>query len=464
MITLNETTVATLRSNLRGDLLTPEDAGYDETRRIWNAMIDRRPALIARCTGAVDVIEAVNFARAHDLPVSIRGGGHNVAGYALCDGGLMIDLARMNGVWVDPQRRTARVQGGALWGDVDRETQLFGLATPGGVVSHTGVAGLTLGGGFGYLSRQYGLTCDNLLSADIVTADGRLIHTSAEEHPELFWAIQGGGGNFGVVTSFEFQLHSVGPMVTAGLIFFPFDQARTVLQGFRDYAATAPRELFCIPLLRIAPPAPFLPSSIHGKRVVGIVACHIGALADGEAAVRPLRTLGDAVVDLIVPKPYVVHQAMLDATQPHGRCYYWKSEYLPDLSDGVIDTAIEHAEQLTSPFSLIGFFQLGGAIRDVAAQAAAYGRRDAGYALNIACSWQDPHEADKHIAWTRQLWRAMQPYSTGGGYINFLSQDDDNTRVQGALGGPNYARLVAVKNQYDPTNFFHMNQNIKPTV
>lgn len=461
---LDDATIAAFRTRMRGPVISSWDAGYNKTRAIWNALIDRRPALIAQCSGVVDVIEAVNFARTNGLLVSIRGGGHNVAGYAVCDGGLMIDLSLMNGVWVDPAARTARVQGGALWGDVDRETQLFGLATPGGVVSHTGVAGLTLGGGFGYLSRKYGLTCDNLIAANMVTADGQCLTASAKENTDLFWAIRGGGGNFGIVTSFEFQLHQVGPTVMAGLAFYPFDQARTVLQAFRDIASEAPDELFCIPLLRLAPPAPFLPKSIHGKPVVGIVACYTGALEAGEAAVGPLRTLGNPVIDLFAPKPYTLHQSFLDDTQPHGRCYYWKSEYLAGLSDEVIDTAIEHAEKISSPFSLIGFFQLGGAINRTGSTETAYGRRNAAYALNIASSWENPADAEKHMAWTRGFWTAMQPFSMGGGYINFLSQDDDAARVKAALGGTDYERLIAVKNKYDPTNLFRMNQNIKPTV
>jgi len=461
---LPETTIALFRNQLHGPTITPTDADYDRTRAVWNGMIDRRPAIIVRCQGTADVIDAVRFAREHNLLVSIRGGGHNVAGYAVCDDGMMIDLSLMNGVWVDAKRRTARVQGGALWSDVDRECQLHGLATPGGVVSHTGVAGLTLGGGFGWLSRKHGLTCDNLLSAELVTAEGKLIMVSQEEHADLFWAIRGGGGNFGVVTSFQFQLHPVGPTVVAGLVFYPFAQAKQVLQGFRDFAATAPDDLYCVPLLRLAPALPFLPESVHGQAVVGIAACHVGPVEEGQAAAAALSSLGEPIISLFAPKPYTTHQKFLDVGAPHGRCYYWKSEYLPGLHDEIIDTAIDHAANISSPHSLIAFFQHDGAIQRVDPTATAYGRRSAAFALNISSAWDDISASAKHIAWTRQFWSAMQPHSIGGGYINFLSEDDAPTRVQAALGGPNYERLVAVKNQYDPTNFFRMNQNIKPTV
>jgi FAD/FMN-containing dehydrogenase len=459
---INESALADLKSRFRGQLLRPDDPGYDEARKIWNGMIDKRPALIARCTGAADVVEAVKFARSQDLLLAVRSGGHNVAGNALVDGGLVIDLSGLKGVHVNPVERTARVQPGCNWGDVDRETQLFGLATPGGIVSLTGVAGLTLGGGFGWLTRKHGFTCDNLLSVDLVTAEGEFITASETENSELFWGIRGGGGNFGVVTSLKFRLHPVGPKVTAGMIVYPLEQARPVLTFLREYAAAAPDNLTTMAFLRLAPPAPFLPKEIHGRPVVGVAVCHTGPLEEGARLVQPLKDFGRPLADLIGAKPYTAHQTLFDAGQQPGPHYYWKSEYLPGLSDEAINTAIGHAANITSPLTGILIFQLGGAASRVDPDATAAAHREAAFVLNINTSWREPAETDRHVGWARNFWKAMRPFSTGGVYVNFLSADEGQDRVRAAYGSAKYERLVALKRKYDPTNFFQINQNINP--
>ncbi len=452
-----------LKEVFRGELLQPGDDGYEPARKIWNGAIDKRPGLIARCTGVADVVAAVRFARERDLLVAVRGGGHNVAGTAVCDDGLVIDLSPMKGMQVDPARHTAHAQPGLLWGEFDRETQAFGLAAPGGIVTHTGVAGLTLGGGIGWLMRRHGLTCDNLRSVDLVTADGRFLRASTEEHADLFWGVRGAGGNFGIVTSFEFQLHPVGPMVLAGGVFHPAEQAADVLRFYREFAANAPDELTAIIILRHAPPAPYLPPHLHGRPVVAIFAVYAGSLGEGERAVAPLRAFGPPLFDLFRPTAYTAHQGVFDASVPHGRRYYWKSEYVPGFSDGVIATLTEHAWSAPSLMSYTIIFQLGGAIRRVAEGDAAFGNRDAGYAVNINSEWEDPHDDDRQIQWARDFWGAVHPLSTGGVYVNFLG-DEGQDRVMAAYGARKYERLVALKNVYDPTNFFRLNQNIKPTV
>lgn len=461
---LEQGAVEKFEVGLRGALLRQGDEGYDGAREIWNGMIDRRPALIVRCTGPADVIDAVRFARTHSLLVAVRGGGHNVAGNALCEGGLMIDLSLMKAVWVDPEAGTARVQGGATWGEVDREAQAFGLAVPGGIVSTTGVAGLTLGGGIGWIQRKYGLTCDNLLSVDLVTADGEFVTASPGENPDLFWSLRGGGGNFGIVTSFEFRLHPLGPIVMAGMVLHPMEKAREVLEFYRDYVADAPDELTAIPVLRIAPPAPFLPEEIHGQPVAGIAVCYTGSVQEAGPVVQPMKEFGPPQVDLVAPKPFTAHQIMFDATSPAGWNYYLKSEYLTDLSDGAIDAIVEHAARITSPQTVIPCFHLGGAISQVGKDETAVGHRDAAYAFNIAPAWTEPDGSEKHIEWTQEFWKALQPFSAGGAYINFQSGDEGEDRVRAAYGDAQYERLEAMKNKYDPTNFFRLNQNIKPTV
>lgn len=458
---IDDAAIQKFQSGLRGRLLRPDDDGYDETRKIWNGTIDKRPGLIVQCAGLADVIDAVRFAREHDLLVSVRGGGHSVAGNALCDGGIMIDLSPMKGVRVDPVQRNAHAQAGLTLGDLDHETQAFGLAVPAGIVSTTGIAGLTLGGGFGWITRKYGLTCDNLFSADVVTADGEMVTANEEENSDLFWGIRGGGGNFGVVTSFGYQLQPVGPTVLAGLIVYPMEKAPELLRFYRDWAPDTPEELGTIFVLRLAPPAPFLPEEIHGKPIAAVFVCYCGPIDEGQRVLQPLRRFGTPAADAIVPKPFTVHQAMLDAMQPSGRNYYWKSDDLPGLSDGAIDTIVAHSEAITSPTTIVAMFQLGGAASRVAEDATAYGHRNAQHALNCNASW-DQGDPGPQIQWAGNFSTAIQPFSAGV-YVNFLG-DEGEDRARAAYGAPKYDRLVALKNRYDPTNFFRLNQNIKPTV
>jgi FAD/FMN-containing dehydrogenase len=451
-----------LRDSLHGRLILPGDKGYDEAWSIWNGAIDRRPASIARCTGAADVVAAVRFARNRDLEIAVRSGGHGVGGHALCDSGLVIDLSPMKGIGVDPARRTARAEAGVLWGELDRETQVFGLATVGGIVTHTGIAGLTIGGGIGWLMRKYGATVDNLLSADVVTADGEVVTASQEQNPDLFWGIRGGGGNFGIVTSFEYRLHPVGPIVLAGPIFHPLEDAPEVLRFYREFIADAPDELTTIFNLRVAPPLPFLPEDVHGKPIVMVGACYAGSLEDGAEVVRPLKQFGSPIVDLLEPKPYVALQSMFDPSVLHGWHYYWKSVELPPLTDGAVETLVEHASALTSPKSYCIVFQLGGALGRVGEGETAFSQRGAAHNVNINAVWteEDP-EAERHIAWARDFFEAMQPHAGGHVYLNFLG-DEGGDRVRQAYGAENYKRLLELKRAYDPTNFFRLNQNIAP--
>jgi FAD/FMN-containing dehydrogenase len=458
---LDDAAFANLARDFRGELIRPGDTRYDAARAIWNGAIDRHPALVARCTGAGDVRAAVRFARERDLLVAVRGGGHNVAGTAVCDGGLVLDLSPMKGLWVDPARRTSRAQGGLLWGEFDRETQAFGLAAPGGIISHTGIAGLTLGGGLGWLMRRHGLAADNVLSADVVTADGDLVHASAEQHDDLFWGLRGGGGNFGVVTSFEFRLHPVGPTILAGILLHPAAKARDVLSFYRDFIETAPDELTTIVVLRMAPFAPFLPPSLHGQPVVVIGVCYAGSVDDGERTVAPLRRFGEPLVDLIRPTQYVSHQAFFDATAPHGLGYYWKSEYVPSLSDALIDTLAEQAWGAATPESYTIIFHMGGAVGRQDPEGSAFEDRRAAHAVNIDAVWSEPARASACIAWARSLWEAVRPYSTGRVYVNFLGEEGQD-RVRAAYGDDKYERLRVLKRKYDPTNLFRMNQNIRP--
>jgi FAD/FMN-containing dehydrogenase len=450
-----------LKSKLRGELLFAADEGYEEARKIWNGAIDKKPALIARCAGAADVMAAVRFAREHDLPVAVRGGGHAVAGHAVCDGGFVIDLSAMRGVRVDPLKRVARAQGGALWRDVDHETQAFGLAVTGGIVSHTGVGGLTLGGGIGWLMRKHGLSCDNLLSADVVSADGAFLKASQTENADLFWGLKGGGGNFGVVTSFEYRLHAVGPTVLAGMLLYPMDDAPEVLAFLRDFLVEAPDQLGVIANLRRAPALPLVPEELHGQPVVALIVCYTGAVEEGEEVVRPLREFRRPALDAITPKPYMAHQAMFDPAFPHGRHYYWKSSELSTLTDEAIDVISERCSAITSPYSSVPIFTLGGAIARVGEEASAYSNRSAAHNINIVAAWEpgDP-EPERHLEWVRTFWSAMQPHATGV-YVNFLS-DEPQERVRAAYGPKKYERLAALKDRYDPTNLFRINQNIRP--
>lgn len=454
----------TLEENFQGELIRPSNPAYEEARKVWNGMIDRHPALVARCSGVSDVKAAVRFARENELLVAVRGGGHNVAGTAVCDGGIVIDLSGMKGLRVDPIERTARAEPGLLWGEIDLETQAFGLATTGGVVTHTGMAGLTLGGGFGWLMRKCGLACDNLLSAEVVTADGQFMRTSEQENADLFWGIRGGGGNFGIVTSFEFQLHPVGPELLAGPIVFPAEQAEEVLRSYRDFIATAPDDLGTIVILRHAPPAPWLPDSVHGQPVVIIAICYAGPIEEGIQVVAPLRAMGTPLADVISPTTYLANQGMLDASAPHGLHYYWKSHYSDSLSDDAIRALVARAWQVNSPMSYTIIFHLGGAVSRVSDQATAFSGRTAQHAINIDAVWPpDLEEGSADIEWAREMWSALAPFSTGGVYMNFLG-DEGQDQVEAAYGLEKYKKLAALKEKYDPTNFFRMNQNIKPAL
>jgi len=451
--------VERLSNLVHGPVLGPGDEGYDAARRIWNGAIDRRPACVARCTGVADVVAAVRFARERDLQVAVRSGGHGVGGHALCDGGLVIDLSLMKGIRVDPVARTARAEAGVLWGELDREAQLFGLATVGGIVSHTGIAGLTLGGGIGWLMRKYGATVDNLVSADVVTAEGELVTASERENPDLFWGIRGGGGNFGIVTSFEYRLHPVGPYVLAGPVYHPLADAPEVLRFYREFVADAPDELTTIVNLRVAPPLPYLPEEVHGTPIVMVGACYAGSPEEGAEVVRPLKRFGRPIVDLLEPKPYTALQSMFDPSVPHGWHYYWKSVELPPLTDDAIETLVEHAEALTSPKSYCIVFQLGGALGRVAESETAFCQRGAAHNVNINAVWtEDDTEADRHVGWARGFFDAMRPHAGEHVYVNFLG-DEGADRVRQAYGA-NYGRLVELKRAYDPTNFFRLNQNI----
>jgi FAD/FMN-containing dehydrogenase len=451
-----------LRAKFLGELLTSQDDGYDEARKIWNGNIDRRPALIARCTGVADVMAAVRFARDRDLAASVRGGGHAVAGHALCDDGVVIDLSPMRGTRLDLLGSTIRVQGGCLNEHLDRESQAFGLATTGGIVSHTGVAGLTLGGGIGHLMRKCGLTIDNLISCDVVTAEGEFLVASEQENSDLFWGLRGGGGNFGVVTSFEFRLHPVGPIVTAGLVAWPMDDAPEVLGLLRQVAAEAPDELGIMANLRLAPPVPVVPEELHGKPIVALILCYAGPVEEGERVVRPIREFGTPAFDAVTPKPYVAHQKMIDPAVPHGLHYYWKAHKLPPLSDDMIDVIVGHASQIASPLTTIPIFTLGGAVARVDEDATAFAGRDAAHEMSITAAWRpDDPDPERHVDWARALFTALEPHSRGV-YVNFTSDDSPDRIREGAYGAEKWRRLVALKGKYDPTNFFRFNANIPP--
>jgi FAD/FMN-containing dehydrogenase len=456
-----EEALKALKSNLRGEVLLPGDNGYEQARKIWNGMIDRHPAIIVRCFGTSDIMKAVKFARDQGLTVSVRGGGHNVAGKAVCDGGLMIDLSRMKSVRVDPPRRTARVEPGATWRQFDLETQAFGLAVTGGLVSSTGVAGFTLGGGIGWLVRKYGLALDNLISVDVVTANGELLTASMNENTDLFWGIRGGGGNFGVVASFEFQLHPVGPIVLGGLIAYRAEDGQALLRFHREFVKDAPDELTTLLVYLTAPPLPFLPKEVHGKHLVAVVLCYCGKLEEGERILASLRKFGKPVADVIQPMPYAVLQSMLDEAAPAGIQNYWKSTYISGLSDDAIDTILSFGNTITSPFSAIHIHQLGGAMRRIGDDATAFSHRDAPFVLNFVSAWRDPSENDMHVKWTRDAFNAMKKFATGA-YVNFLG-DEGADRVKEAYEEEKYRKLVVLKNKYDATNFFHLNQNIKPS-
>jgi FAD/FMN-containing dehydrogenase len=454
---LKDTAIEAFRTSLRGELLRPTDSGYETARTIWNGMIDKHPALIARCAGAADVINCVNFARAHNLLVAVRGGGHNVAGNAVCDGGLMIDLSRMKSIRVDPVNGTARAEPGLTWAEFDQETQAFGMAITGGQISTTGIAGVTLGGGWGWLGRKYGLACDNLLSVDIVTADGKLLTASATENEDLFWGVRGGGGNFGVVTSFEYRLHPVGPVVLAGVVIHPFEKAKQALTFFREFTSTAPDELAADIVLITMP---------DGNAVAGIAVCYNGTIEEGERVLKPVREFGPPMADQIGPIPYTAAQKMLDAFYPPGIQNYWKSSFLQEISDETIDTMVAYCANRPSPMCHgIIEHQLGGAVNRVHREATAFNHRDVQYSFLSLGVCTDPAEAERCMQWARQFWEAMQPFSTGAVYVNYLGReaDEGRERIRAAYGPEKYERLVALKHKYDPTNLFRLNQNIEPT-
>jgi len=452
---LDGVAVEGFKASLRGPLIFRDGAAYDETRKVWNGMIDRRPALIARCAGLSDVVAAVRFARSHELLVSVRGGGHNAPGVAVCEGGLMIDLAGMRGVHVDPARRTARAEGGATWADFDCETQAFGLATTGGAISHTGIGGLTLGGGLGWLAGKYGLVCDNLLSVDLVTADGTVLVASATENADLFWGLRGGGGNFGVVTSFEYQLHPVGP-VLAGPVLFPLTKAREALTVYRDFAASIPDEVNTLAALLTAP---------DGNPVAAIAVCYNGSAEAGEKALRPVRGFGPPLADEIAPTPYCKIQKLFDEAFVRGRRYYFKSNFTRRISDEAIETLVEHFTAAPSSLSMVYFQQLGNAANRVGATATAFSHRDALCEWGCDAVWLDAAADGANIRWAREVAEAMRPFTSGSDYVNHigLETEEGADRIKAAYGA-NYERLVALKNKYDPTNLFRHNQNIKPAV
>ena len=449
----------------RGDVIVADHHDYDAARAVWNGVVDRRPRLIARCSGTADVAAAVRFARDRDLEIAVRGGGHNVAGTAVCDGGIVIDLSAMRAVSVDPVERTALVLGGALWGDVDHETQAHGLATTGGIVSHTGVGGLSLGGGIGWLMRKHGLTVDNLLQAEVVTAEGEIVEASASDHPDLFWALRGGGGNFGIVSSFRFALHPVGPTVTAGPVFWAAEDTADILRFYREFVTDAPDELGNVVRLGTIPPLPPVDEDLHFRPAIAVASCYAGPVEDGERAVRALRQFGTPLVDLVGPTLYVDHQSSIDDTVPHGWRYYWKATNLTGLSNEVIDLVAAHAYGATSPRSYAAMFHMGGAIPRAPRDATAYPGRDVEHNIVIDAAWlpdQDDTLRASETAWARAFLDALQPHRAGV-YVNFLDSDDDTSRVREAYGDDTYQRLAEVKAKYDPDNVFHNNKNIQPS-
>jgi FAD/FMN-containing dehydrogenase len=439
------------RQRHRGDLITPEDSRYEQARRVWNAMIDRRPAVIARPRGAADVMACVQLARSANLPVAIRGGGHNIAGRCVCDDGLVVDFADMKGIRVDPVARTARAEPGMRWVEFDRETQAFGLATTGGTIGDTGIAGLTLGGGFGWLEGRYGMTVDNVLGIDVVLADGRLVHASQADNPDLFWALRGGGGNFGIVTSFEYRLHEVGPMIVGGLVVHPFARAKEALKFFAEFLRTAPDELVAAAVLMTAP---------DGHKACGIAVAYPGDPTEGERLVAPIKQFGPPVMDVIGPMPYLAQQSLIDAAMPPNVLNYWKAEFLRDVSDAAIEVTVDAYARVPSPMSSILFFPIRGAASRVSPDATAFPHRS-GFHLGIYSLWTDARQSDPNVAWVRETWSRMKPLAAGGVYVNELGDDEGAERVQMAYG-LNFDRLQQIKAKYDPHNMFCLNANITP--
>lgn len=450
-----------LKAAFDGELVGPDDRDYEERRRVWNGSIDRRPALIARCAGIGDIVSALRFANDAGLPLAVRGGGHSFPGQSVCDGGLVIDLSLMKGIHVDPEARTVTAQGGVLLGELDQATQAFGLAVPAGIVTHTGLAGLTLGGGIGWLHRKYGLTVDQLLSAKLVTASGELVTASESDNADLFWGIRGGGGNFGIVPEFTFRLNPVGPIVLAGTIFWAMSDSPQVLRFYRDFIADAPDELMTIVVHRMAPPLPFVPAELHGKPVVAVVCCYAGPVEEGERVLAPLRRFGRPVLDVCAPKPFVEHQATFDASFPHGGWYYMRSCDVAELSDEVIDITVAHAMRIKSPLTAFPIWQMGGALSRASEDATAFNARNAGHTFNITAMTESAEGFDEEREWVRDFSTALEPHHTGSVYVNFL-MDEGEDRVRAAYGAARYDRLKGLKRKYDPENRFRLNQNITP--
>ena len=460
---LGDATVAELAAELRGSVICPGDPKYDEARALWNGAHDKHPALIVQCAGPADVAAALRFARSEKLEVAVRGGGHSIPGFSSVDGGIMIDLSPMRGVLVNPAAKRVIVQGGSTWHDVDVETQAHGLATTGGLVSTTGVGGFTLGGGIGWLMRRYGLAADNLISADIVTADGEFVHASAEDNAELFWALRGGGGNFGVVTSFEYSLYEVGPTLAGGAIFYGGDDAATVLRAWREWLPTAPDELTTLVNLATAPPAPFLPESIHGKRVVAIAGLYAGPVDEGLEALAPLRSIAEPVADLFGPIPYLGMQGLFDALHPKGDGNYFKSTHMTELPDDAIDALLSGQHSVTSPQNEIHVHDLRGAVARGPIGGTPFPHRDSPYVVNVIAKWAGGGPGPEHAAWARDVVDSLEKFGPGSVYVNFMGDVQDTDQLRSAYGGDTYDRLVAVKDRFDPDNVFHLNQNIRPS-
>src|SRR5579872_195782 len=458
---IDEASTEALCAAVRGEVLLPGHDRYDEARTIWNGMIDKKPAIIVRCAGVADVIQSVAFAKEAGLLLAVRGGGHNWAGLAACDGGILIDLSPMKGILLDPEERLARVQAGVLWGELDRECQALGLATTGGHVSTTGVAGLTLGGGVGWLCRKLGLTIDNLLSVDVVTVDGRFLQCSERKHEDLFWGLRGGGGNLGIATSFTFQLHQVGEVV-GGLAFWPAERAAELLKFYREYIAHIPDDLTTVVALLTGPPAPFLPENMHGRPLIAIGVCYAGDIDEGLEVVRPLKQFGPPGADVIGPMPYTVHQSLLDPILPPGLRYYVKSVFLDDLTDDGMRVLVEHAGRMTSPLSVVTLQHYRGAVSRVDTDKTAYAYRNAAFAATMGAAWTDPAEDETHMRWSRDFYASMLPLSKGV-YVNFMGMGEGEDRVRAAYGDKTYNRLVALKDRYDPGNLFRVNHNIRPS-
>jgi len=456
---ISEATIEDFRAKLRGQLIGRADDGYDAARKVHNGMIDRHPRLIARCVDVADVISAVNFARENGLTLAVRGGGHNVAGFGTCDDGLVVDLSPMKGIRVDPERRTVRAEGGCTWGDVDHATHAFGLAAPGGVISTTGIAGLTLGGGIGHLTRKYGLSCDNLISADVVTADGRLITASVDQNEDLFWGLRGGGGNFGVVTSFKFRVHPVST-VFAGPILYPLEKSRDALRFYRDYMAKAPDDMNAFFAFLIVPPGPPFPEHLHNKTLCGVVCCYTGSMDKAEEVVRPLRDFGPPVFEHVGPMPFPMLQSAFDPLVPPGLQNYWKADFVKDLTDEVIEAHVKYGPDVPTVNTALHIYPVSGAAHRVGRDETAFSYREAGFTHVIAALYPDPADTPKNKTWVQNYWSELHRHSAGGAYVNFMMEEGED-RVAASYRD-NYERLARVKAKYDPTNLFHVNQNIKP--